>query len=162
MRKSKISSICLAACLISAIAASGCSSADHGQKSSCAADVSRPSQRAGKMLASDIDSLNILMASLPPSTSDLEFNKLIRKYIPDGTGFDDAEETLKAACFIVAERPASGKERAWPYTDFVFAHLNLRPHHGFISDLQVELIPRNHLIFDFVGEVRVSKKSLTP
>lgn len=97
----------------------------------------------GKELRNEIDSVyQTLKAEKKLSGRGTDISDQVRKYIPPGSSFDDAEEILRSAGFTVYPRPLSDTMSNAPDRYNVSAFLKLDGSFGFKIQAIVSLRPK--------------------
>jgi hypothetical protein len=103
--------------------------------------ISTDLAKRGKLLRAEIDStFKAVGAQVPLRGTDI--TKLVEKYIPLGTSFDDAEQVLRCAGFTVYPRPPSNIVSDRPDRYNVAAFLQLRGAVFYKTQAIVSLAPR--------------------
>jgi len=97
----------------------------------------------GKELRNEIDSVyQTLKAEKKLSGRGTDISDRVRKYIPPGTSFDDAEEILRSAGFDVSSRPSSNTTDNRPDRYSVVGFLKLDGWLGFKIQAIASLTPK--------------------
>ncbi len=99
--------------------------------------------QSGKELRNEIDSVyQTLKAEKKLSGRGTDISDRVRKYIPPGTSFDDAEEILRSAGFDVSSRPSSNTTDNRPDRYSVVGFLKLDGWLGFKIQAIASLTPK--------------------
>jgi len=100
-------------------------------------------RRRGKELRNEIRSVyKTLKAEQKITARGTDISDSVRKYIPPGSSFDDAEEILRAAGFDVSSRPLSDTMSNAPDRYSVGADLKLKGSFPFKIQAIVSLTPK--------------------
>jgi hypothetical protein len=100
-------------------------------------------QQRGKELRNEIDSVyETLKAEKKLTGRGTDISDRVRKYIPPGSSFDDAEEILRSAGFDVSPRPPSDTTSNRPDRYSVGADLKLQGSFAIKIQAIVSLTPK--------------------